>query len=205
MDKKKPLLVIACGALAKELVQLRQLNGWNQMDIQCLPPALHNHPLSIPVQVDSKLSEARHHYRRIFVAYADCGTGGRLDEVLARHGVKRLPGAHCYEALAGADAFAELADTEPGTFYLTDFLVRNFQRLVIEGLGLDRHPELLQVYFAHYRRLVHLDQSGILDLRRQARQCAEQLGLQFECRFTGLQTLDRHLDRAIMQTIAWQN
>jgi hypothetical protein len=125
-------------------------------------------------------------YDRIFVAYADCGTGGLLDRVLEEEGVARLEGAHCYEVYAGRAAFAALADEEPGTFYLTDFLVRNFDRLVVRGLGLDRHPELLPVYFGNYRRLVYLAQTDDAELTAGAASAAATLGLLFERRLTGL-------------------
>jgi hypothetical protein len=140
MDGEAPVLVIACGALAREIVALRKLNGWSALDIQCLPPELHNRPERIPAAVREAIGAARAHYQRIFVAYADCGTGGRLDAVLQAEQVERLPGAHCYEFFATSAAFAKLGEAEPGTFYLTDFLVRHFDRLVIAGLGIDRHP-----------------------------------------------------------------
>ena len=140
MDGEAPVLVIACGALAREIVALKKLNGWSALDIQCLPPELHNRPERIPAAVRAAIVAGRTEYERIFVAYADCGTGGRLDEVLQAEHVERLPGAHCYEFFATSAAFAALGEAEPGTFYLTDFLVRHFDRLVIAGLGIDRHP-----------------------------------------------------------------
>jgi len=138
--RAEPLLIIACGAIAREIVALKRLNGWSAMDVQCLPPELHNRPERIPEAVRAAIASGRERYSRIFVAYADCGTGGRLDAVLEQEGIDRLPGAHCYEFFATAAVFADLSDAEPGTFYLTDFLVRHFDRLVVEGLGLGRHP-----------------------------------------------------------------
>jgi hypothetical protein len=179
------VLVIACGALSHEIVALKRLNGWSAMDIQCLPPELHNRPEQIPAAVRAAITGARPRYARVFVAYADCGTGGRLDEVLREEGIERLPGAHCYEFYATARAFARMADAEPGTFYLTDFLVRHFDRLVIEGLGLDRHPELLPDYFGNYRKLVYLVQSPDRDLSAQAQAAAARLGLEYEEHLTG--------------------
>jgi len=181
----EPLLVIACGALAREIVALKRLNGWSGMAVECLPPELHNRPERIPGAVQAAIRAARGRYERIFVAYADCGTGGMLDAMLASEGIARLPGAHCYEFFATAAGFAELSHAEPGTFYLTDFLVRHFERLVIEGLGLDRHPELLPEYFRNYRRLVYLVQSADPALGVAARAAAQRLGLTYEERHTG--------------------
>lgn len=180
-----PVLVIACGALAREIVALKRLNGWEGMDVSCLPPELHNRPERIPAAVREAIREGKRQYQSLFVAYADCGTGGMLDRVLAEEQVERLPGAHCYDFYATESAFAALAAEEPGTFYLTDFLVRHFERLVIEGLGLDRHPELRDEYFRHYRRLVHLVQVPSPELRREAEAAAARLGLPFEERHTG--------------------
>jgi hypothetical protein len=186
MKPRRPL-VIGCGALARELVELTRRAGLPAMDLTCLPAALHNRPERIPGAVAARIRQARADgYERIFVAYADCGTGGRLDRVLEAEGVTRLEGAHCYEVYAGRGAFAALADEEPGTFYLTDFLVRSFESLVVRGLGLDRHPELLALYFGNYRRLVYLAQTEDQTLTVAAREAARRLGLAFERRFTGL-------------------
>ena len=181
-------LVIGCGALAIELVALTRRAGLPEVDLTCLPASLHNRPEQIPSAVRARIRRARADgYEQLFVAYADCGTGGLLDVVLEEEGVARLQGAHCYEVYAGRAAFAALHDEEPGTFYLTDFLVRNFDRLVIRGLGLDRHPELRPIYFGNYRRLVYLAQSDDAALTQRARRAAADLGdLAFERRFTGL-------------------
>ena len=161
--------------------------GCLPMDLTCLPASLHNRPERIPGAVAARIRRARADgYDRIFVAYADCGTGGLLDRVLEDEGVARLEGAHCYEIYAGRAAFAALHDVEPGTFYLTDYLVRNFDRLVIRGLGLDRHPELLPLYFGNYRRLVYLAQADDVELTLRAEAAAAALGLAFERRLTGL-------------------
>jgi hypothetical protein len=184
-------LVIGCGALARELVELTRRAGLPAMDLTCLPASLHNRPEQIPARVAARIRRARRDgYDRIFLAYADCGTGGLLDRMLetepAAEGVARLEGAHCYEVYAGRAAFATLHDQEPGTFYLTDYLVRNFDRLVVRGLGLDRHPELLPIYFGNYRRLVYLAQVDDPDLDSRARTAADRLGLAFERRLVGL-------------------
>jgi hypothetical protein len=178
-------LVIGCGALARELLAVAErVPG---LEIACLPPDLHNRPGGIPGAVRRRIHQARDDgYERIFIAYADCGTGGLLEPVLADEGVERLPGAHCYEVFAGSEAFAEMADAEPGTFWLTDFLARNFERLIIRGLGIDRHPELLKTYFAHYTRVVFLSQTDDPDLLVLARRAADRLGLAFEQRPTGV-------------------
>jgi hypothetical protein len=200
------VLVIACGALAHEISAWRRASGWQALlHVRCLPPELHNRPERIPEAVRTEIRAQRARYRTLFVAYADCGTGGRLDAVLEAEGVERLPGAHCYEAFATAGVFAALAEAEPGTFYLTDFLVRHFDRLVIKGLGLDRHPELADVYFKHYRRLVHLAQTRSVEREQRARAIAEQLGLTFEHRFTGYGELGQALERlqARRSATAW--
>ena len=184
----KPPLVIGCGALARELVELTRRAGLPAMDLTCLPASLHNRPERIPGAVAARIRKARAQgYDQIFVAYADCGTGGLLDAVLDAEGIARLEGAHCYEVYAGRAAFASLHDAEPGTFYLTDYLVRNFERLVVRGLGLDRHPELLPVYFGNYRRLVYLAQTDDAGLTELAIAAAARLGdLAFERRLAGL-------------------
>jgi hypothetical protein len=184
----RPPLVIGCGALANELVELTRRAGLPAMDLTCLPASLHNRPERIPAAIAARIRRARADgYDRIFVAYADCGTGGMLDKVLDAEGIARLEGAHCYEVYAGRAAFASLHDAEPGTFYLTDYLVRNFDRLVVRGLGLDRHPELLPIYFGNYRRLVYLAQADDPGLTQRAEEAAARLGnLTFERRLVGL-------------------
>ena len=193
MDTARGTLIIACGALAQEIAALRRASGWTALDVRCLPPELHNRPERIAPAVQAKIREHRGEYRSIFVAYGDCGTGGKLDEVLQQEGVERLPGAHCYEFFAGARAFAELADAEPGTFYLTDFLTRHFERLVVRGLGIDRHPELAQEYFRNYRKVVYFAQMRSAALLEQARKIASDLNLAFEYRHTGYGELGAHL------------
>lgn len=193
MSSDTRLLVIACGALAREIVALKRFNGWMHLDVECLPPELHNRPERIPAAVRDAIVAARDRYRRIFVAYADCGTGGLLDRVLQEERVERLPGAHCYEFFATGSGFAALADEEPGTFYLTDFLVRHFERLVVAGLGIDRHPELAAEYFRNYRRIVYLAQAPEPALAAAARVIAQRFGLQYVERRTGYGELETSL------------
>lgn len=196
----KPLLIIACGALAREIVALRQANGWeDRVALQCLPADLHNRPERIPAALAAKLAAAQGQFQRVFVAYGDCGTGGRIDRVLAEYGAERMPGAHCYEFYAGSKVFSELADAEPGTFYLTDFLARHFDRLVWQGLGLDRHPGLLAMYFGNYRKLIYLAQLEQPELKAAAQTAAERLGLSFEYRLVGYGELQPQLLRRLSE------
>ncbi len=187
------LLVLACGALAREVLALVRANRWEHVDVRCLPAQLHSTPRQIPQAVDEALEEAADSYDRVFVAYADCGTAGALDEVLKRHGAERLGGAHCYAVFAGLEEWDALQEEEAGTFYLTDFLVRHFESLVFRPLGLDRHPELAEEIFGNYRRVVYLAQTDDRNLLERARACADSLGLTFECRRTGYGRLARSL------------
>ena len=177
------VLVVGCGALARELVALTK--DLPNVDITCLPATLHNRPGGIPAAVRERIRRRRAGYDRVFVAYADCGTGGLLDPVIAEEGVERLAGAHCYEFYATSPEFAKLVEDEPATFFLTDFLARNFDRLVIKGLGIDRHPELRDQYFGNYQRLVYLAQTDDPALTATARRAARRLGLRYERRTTG--------------------
>jgi len=179
------LLVVACGALAREVLAIQRANRWEHVDVQCLPAQLHVTPDRIPAAVDSVLAETTDRYDRVFVGYADCGTAGALDRVLDRHGAERLPGAHCYAVYAGLDEWDEMQDEEPGTYYLTDFLVQHFESLVVRPLGLDRHPDLHDDYFGNYRRVVYLSQAEDPAMLENARACADRIGLAFEHRPTG--------------------
>lgn len=186
------LLVIGCGALARELAAIVEAHQL-PVDVSLLPAAYHNTPVCIPAAVEERIVANRDRYREIFVAYGDCGTGGELDRVLARYGVERLEAAHCYEFLAGSALFAALHDAEPATFYLTDFLVRHFERLVWRGLGLDRWPHLLHDYFANYTRVVYLAQTDDPYLTSRAAEAASRLGLTFERRAVGYGDLEAAL------------
>ncbi len=180
------ILLIGCGALAREILALKAVNGWGGMDLICLPAKLHNRPQLIPEAVRAKVRAGRAQgYAFIFVVYADCGTGGLLDKVCAEEGVERVAGPHCYAFYDGLDAFAARSGEEIGAFYLTDFLARQFDTLIWRGMRLDRHPELRDDYFRHYDRVVYLAQTDDSELTRKAREGAEKLGLNFERRFTG--------------------
>jgi hypothetical protein len=190
------LLVIACGALAREIVALRDLNGWDHMDLACLPAILHNHPERIAPAVEAAIDTHGAGYARIFVAYADCGTGGALAALCARRGVEMIEGPHCYSFFEGNAAFAARAGEEITAFYLTDFLARQFDAFVIRPLGLDRHPELRDAYFGHYEKLVYLAQTDDPALDAKARDAAARLGLAYERRRTGYGDLATTLGRA---------
>jgi hypothetical protein len=188
------VLVIACGAIAKELVRIKTLNNWDHIEFQCLPADLHNRPEDIPAAVKAKIESQASLYQKIFVAYADCGTGGKLDQVLNEYGIERIPGAHCYEFYAGSDIFNQYAEAEPGTFYLTDFLARHFERLVIRGLKLDQRPELIPFIFGNYKRMLYLAQTESEELQALAARHANFLGLEYEYCFTSDQPLAHILD-----------
>jgi hypothetical protein len=194
VDGAPSTVVLGCGALARELLAL--VSSVPGVEVTCLPASLHNRPERIAEAVREGIARAREAHGpdvRVLVGYADCGTGGMLDTALEGTGVERLPGAHCYEIYAGSAAFAALADEEPGTFYLTDFLARQFETLVWKGLKLDRHPQLLPQLFGNYRRLVYLAQTDDPTLDKAARAAAARLGVAYERRFTGLDGLGEAL------------
>lgn len=184
-SERPEVLILACGAIAREVLAVVRLNGWTHVDVKCLPAKLHSTPQKIAGAVDAKLTELAGRYDRVFVAYADCGTAGALDAVLNHHKVERLPGAHCYGFLAGNDAWDAMQEDEPATFYLTDFLARHFEALVVRGLKLDVHPELVEMMFGNYKRVVYLAQTDNAALRQRAEAAAAFLGLAFEQRRTG--------------------
>lgn len=180
------VMLIACGALAREALAVNALNGWDGFDLECLPALLHNRPEKIApaVRVKARAARARG-YERIFVLYGDCGTGGALDAVCAEEGIERLPGAHCYAFFDGVAQFEARGDEEMTAFYLTDFLARQFDALVWRGLGLDRHDDLRELLFANYEKLIYLAQTEDPALDEKARNAANRLELAYERRFTG--------------------
>ena len=192
---RRRVLVIGCGALVRELREVAARNGGKHIEVECLPAIMHNRPERIPDAVRRRVraARARDAYSTILVGYMDCGTGGLLDRVCSEEGVERLGGAHCYELYSGADAFAGLQEAEPGTFYLTDYLVRHFDRLIMKGLGISEHPELLEAYFGNYTRVIHLAQTGDDRLARAAEQAAARLGLRCERIVTGIGGLERRI------------
>jgi hypothetical protein len=187
------VLLIGCGALAREILDLKARNGWDHLDLQCLPAILHNHPEKIPDAVAQAVAAAGKDYADIFVLYADCGTGGLLQARCAELCVEMLEGPHCYSFFEGNAAFA--AREEMTAFYITDFLVRQFDAFVTRPLGLDRHPELRDMYFGHYETLVYQAQTEDAALTEAARGHARTLGLAFERRFTGYGDLERAMSR----------
>lgn len=193
MPADKTTLVIACGAIAHELVAVVEANNLNHIDIQCLPAEWHNTPDKIAPGVDTLLSERMAEYQSAFIAYADCGTGGHLDAVIEKHGVDRLPGAHCYAFFTGQEQFDAMAEDELGTFYLTDYLALNFDRLIYCGLGIDRYPELMSSYFGHYKKMVYLAQFDNPDALSAAQEAAASLKLPLEVHRTGLKPFESAL------------
>ncbi|GLQ19925.1 DUF1638 domain-containing protein [Algimonas porphyrae] len=186
-------LILACGALAREIPALSdQLPAY---DLRCVPAILHNRPDRIVPAIEALLDATAGQYARTVIAFGDCGTGGGLDRLCSERGLERLPGAHCYAFFAGRPEFDAMMEEELGTFFLTDFLARQFEAMVIRPLGLDRKPELRDLYFNHYTRLVYLSQSADPDLLQKAKLAADRLGLAFEHRPTGLSPFARDLAR----------
>lgn len=178
------ILLLACGALAHEIIALQKANGWTHMDLQCLPAIFHNHPEKITPAVQEAIAKHSKDYENIFVVYADCGTGGHLQAACDKLGIKMIEGPHCYSFFEGNTAFA--ARDEMTCFYLTDFLCRQFDAFVWKPLGLDKHYDILRdMYFGHYTTLVYQSQIHDADLLAQAQDCAKRLGLEFEHRHTG--------------------
>ncbi|MEZ5538127.1 MAG: DUF1638 domain-containing protein [Thiolinea sp.] len=201
VPQAESVLIIACGALAREIQQLRLLNGWSHVKLQCLEAELHNRPEKIPGKLRAAIAKYRDQYEHIFIGYADCGTGGEIDRIIEQEGLERLPGAHCYAFFTGLAEFEQLAEEELGSFYLTDFLVRHFERLIIRGLGIDKHPQLAKMYFGHYKRLVYLAQTHDPELMTAAEKAAEYLGLEFKHVYTGYGELESGLN---VQSVKWR-
>ena len=189
------VLLIACGALAHEIIALKTANGWDHLDLQCLPAKLHLWPDRIIPAVEAAVAENCGRYDTIFVVYADCGTGGLLAAACAKLNVEMVEGPHCYAFFEGNEAFAARSETEFTAFYLTDFLVRQFDAFVWKPMGLDRHPELRDMYFGNYTKLVYQAQVNDPALDAKAEDCARRLGLAYERRFTGYGDLAVSLGR----------
>jgi hypothetical protein len=184
------ILLIACGALAREILNLKKANGWDHMDLTCLPAKLHLYPEKITEAVTEAVAINRASYDEIFVVYADCGTGGLLQTACDDMGVQMVAGPHCYSFFEGNKRFADVSESEFTAFYLTDFLVRQFEAFIIKPMGLHRHPELRDLYFGNYEKLVYQAQTDDPALTEKAKAAAETLGLAFERRFTGYGDLE---------------
>ena len=195
----KPILIIACGALAHDIIQLQKLNNWNHLHLKCLDAELHNKPQLIAGKLRTEIKRHKFQYENIFVAYADCGSGGQIDRLLEEEGIERLPGAHCYSFFAGEDRFQKIAEQELGTFYLTDFLVKHFDRIMIKGLKLDLYPELRDQFFGNYTRLVYLSQEVDMDLLDRAKRAAAMLGLSFKHQPCGYGDLQAGLELQVLK------
>ena len=191
MEKRTTTALIACGALAREVLALRARHGW-EAEVLAVPSLLHNHPDRIPAAVRERIREARRRFERVVVVYGDCGTGGELDRLLAAEGVERIAGPHCYEMYANG-RFEHMMAEAPGTFFLTDYLLGSFDHLVVERLGLDRHPELAGDYFANYTRVVYLAQHPSEERLALARAAAERLNLPLEVEPVGYGALETRL------------
>ncbi len=192
------VLVIACGMIAREVLAIRDRPGFEHIDLTCLPAEFHYYPDKIPPAMDKAIAEAKAAgYRHIFAGYADCGTGGMLDKVLERHGVERVAGPHCFAFYQGQAAFEAIGDGDMLTFYMTDFLCRQFDAFFMKPLGLDKHPELVTDYFGHYEKVVYLAQTDDPELDKVAEAAAKLLGLAYERRSTGYGDLPAALARAV--------
>lgn len=193
MNEETPdkILVIACGALVREITDLKERYAWDHLDLKCIDAKLHNRPALIPDRLREKIRRHKDQYDQVFVAYADCGTSGKIDQIIEAEGISRLPGAHCYQFFAGAKKFEKLMEEDPGTFYLTDFLAQHFDQFVTKPLKLIEHPELRDAYFGNYERLVYLSQKHSEILVAAAKKAAQQLDLAFEhvhCGYGELET-----------------
>lgn len=188
------VLVIACGALAREILALIRLNDWSHMALKCLPAKYHLYPDKITDAVEMAVQKHQPDYDKIFIAYADCGTGGQLQTKCDELGVEMIAGPHCYSFFEGNDAF-ETNEDDLGTFYLTDFLVKQFDAFIWKPMGLDRHPDLKEMYFGNYTKLVYQAQIEDAGLQQKAKECATRLGLEYEYRYTGYGDLETALER----------
>lgn len=193
-ESKGDILLLACGALAAEIIALIRMNGWDHFHLHCLPAKLHLYPDKIPHEVEKAVNKFQSEFKHIFVVYADCGTGGLLRKKCDEMGIEMVPGPHCYAFFEGVEKFNKIAENEITSFYLTDFLVRQFNSFIIKPLGLDKHPNLKEMYFGNYTKLVYLAQTEDQDLTRLAKDYAELLELEYERRFTGYGDLAQTLN-----------
>lgn len=201
-SSKESILLIACGALAKEILELIKINSWDHLELVCLPAQLHLTPQKIPDAVRKAVISNKDRFSEIFVLYADCGTGGMLQKTCAKLRVEMLAGPHCYSFYDGNDRFSARGDEEMTSFYLTDFLVRQFDSFVWKPLGLNKHPELRNLYFGNYEQLVYLAQTNDEELDSLAESQARRLKLRYIRRFTGYGDLKTELAHLVGQSQA---
>lgn len=194
------VLLLACGALARELLALIKMNNWQHLALHCLPAQLHLFPEKIVDAIEIAVEKNRHDYKKIYLVYADCGTGGLLQKKCAELDIEMVKGPHCYAFFEGIETFDRHADDDLGAFYLTDFMVRQFEAFVWKAMGLDRYPELRDQYFAHYKKLVYQAQIKDPKLEKQAQEAAKRLGLAYEYRFTGYGDLEKTIRKWAEET-----
>ena len=195
------VLVIACGMIAREVLAVKERLGLDHIELTCLPAEFHYYPDRIAPAMDAAIEKARAEgYKHVFAGYADCGTGGMLDKVLEKHGVERMPGPHCFAFYQGMDAFAKVGEDDMMSFYMTDFLCRQFEAFFIKPLGLDKHPELARDFFGNYEKVIYLAQTDDPELEKVAIDAARMLGLGYEKRRTGYGDLEPGLARAAGQS-----
>ena len=199
MASPRPLTILGCGALARELLDVMKQFPEGQVELTCLPASWHNTPEKIVPGLAAKIKKLKKQNREILVAYGDCGTGGDIDVLLEKEGISRISGPHCYEMYMGKSQFDDEMEAELGTFFVTDYMVRHFERIVMKGMGLRRHPELRDMYFGHYTRFLYLAQIKDEKLKQKAKNCAAELGLRYEYQFTGYGEFHNFLQSAITQ------
>lgn len=201
MAEPAGLTLIACGALARELLVITAQFPDGEVDLTCLPASWHNHPERIVPGLRRKVASLRRKGRRVAVVYGDCGTGGEIDDFLRREKITRIPGPHCYEMYLQQPAFDDEMDREIGTFFLTDYMVRHFERIVMQGMGLRRHPQLRDMYFGNYARVLYIAQTRDPALERKAKAAARELGLAYEYRFAGFGRLTSWVEEAVTEAV----
>jgi hypothetical protein len=191
------LTLVACGALAREILAITDQFPVGTVELTCLPASWHNHPEKIVPGLARKVNSLRRKGRRIAVIYGDCGTGGALDDFLKREKIDRIPGPHCYEMFMGKPDFDAEMEDQLGTFFLTDYMVRHFERIVMQGMGLRKHPQLRDMYFGNYTRVLYIAQTDDPALEAKARHAADTLGLAYDYRFAGFGELPAYIADAV--------
>lgn len=191
MSRLKKSLIIACGALSHEIVELIRLNQWDHLKLTCLPAYWHHHPERIPAGLRNKIKENRARFDKIYVMYGDCGTWGEIDRVVEEEGAERIEGPHCFSFLMGNEAFEAYANDDITTFYLSDFFCRYFDKFVWEALGLNRRDDMVDFVFGNYKKVIYIAQTDDPELREKSREIAKRLKLDYEYRFTGYGDMGR--------------